>query len=258
MSIASRFHVVSAVVSMLAARSAVAQLATTASAPVPSVITSAQRVFISNAGSDSYLPVARYSGGPNRFYNELYAGIRSWGRFTLTDSPANAEVVYEARFTSPVVGKGPRGTSDFVYDPQLNLSLLDPQTRVVLWSLTEHIAPARTASGDDKNFDSAVARILTRVKGLVAGDTAGLAAAEETTSPEMLAVMRRAAHLQHSALGLIVGGAIGTFIAHPRAPDCSSVVTCSDEGHRSLHRVVTYTLSAGAIGAAIGWLWPTS
>lgn len=264
MSIAIRCFVVSVAVSALAAQSAVAQPTTAASAPVPSIISSAQRVFISNAGSDaygsqSYLGMARYSGGPNRFYNQLYAAIKTWGRFTLTDSPTNAEVVYEARFTSPVMGQGSQVTSDVVYDPQLNLTLLDPQTRVVLWSLTEHIAPARTASGDDRNFDRAVGRIVTRVKGLVAGDTAGLAIAEETSSPEMIAVARRAARLQHSALGLVLGGAIGTFIARPHAQShCDNVATCGEDGQRSLHRAVTYTLSGGAIGALVGWLIPVN
>jgi hypothetical protein len=235
-----------------------------ASAPVPSIIGSAQRVFISNAGSDSYggptsLPLDRYSGGPNRFYNQFYAAIKSWGRFRVTDSPASAEVVYETRFTSPGVGQTSEGAGNFTYDPQLNLSLLDPQTRIVLWSLTEHIAPALTASGNNRNFDSAVDRLVTRVKGLVAGDTAGLAIAQETASPQMIAVARRSAHLQHAALGLIIGGAIGTFLARTGNPGrCDTVASCSDDAHKSMHRDITYTVSAGAIGGLIGWLWPTA
>jgi hypothetical protein len=100
--------------------------------------------------------------------------------------------------------------------------------------------------------------MVTRVKGLVAGDTAGLAIAEETASPELIAVARRAAHLQHTALGMVIGGAIGTFVGRPHAPHCDNVAACSDDGHRSMHRFVTYTVSASAVGALIGWLWPTS
>lgn len=264
MSIVTRFRILPVVVSFLAARPAVAQVTTTVSAPVPSIIASAQRVFISNAGSDnygsgSYLPLGRYAGGPNRFYNQFYAAMKSWGRFTLTDSPTNAEVVYEVRFTSPVVDQTSQSTGNFIYDPQLNLNLLDPQTRVVLWSLTEHIAPARTASGDNKNFDSAVARLVTRVKGLVTGDTAGLAIAQETASPELIAVARSAARVQRTALGLVIGGAIGSFIGRPHAlAHCDNVTTCRDEGQRSMRRFVTYSVGASAIGALIGWLWPTS
>ncbi len=263
MSFATRFRIVPAVVSFLATCPALAQVTTTAAAPVPSIIASAQRVFISNAGSDSYgsvsySPPDTYTGGPNRFYNQFYAAMKSWGRFTLTDSPTDAEVVYEVRFTSPVVNQTSQGIGDFIYDPQLNLRLLEPRTRVILWSLTEHIAPARTASGANKNFDSAVARMVARVKGLLAGDTAGLAIAEETASPELIAVARRAAQLQHTALGFVIGGAIGSFIGRPHAPRCDAVVTCSDEGQKSMRRFVTYSLSASAIGALIGWLWPTS
>jgi hypothetical protein len=264
MSTATRFCIASAVVSFLAVPPAVAQVTTTASAPVPSIIGSAQRVFISNAGSDSYQAGSyfrreAYAGGPNRFYNQFYAAMKTWGRFTLTDSPANAEVVYEVRFTDPVVDQTSHGAGSYSYDPQLGLNLLDPQTRVVLWSLTEHIAPALSVSGANKNFDSAVARIVTRAKGLVAGDTAGLAVAQETASPELMVVARRAARLQHTALGLVVGGAIGTIIGHPRGPArCDTVTTCGDQGQKSMHRAVTYTVSAGALGALIGWLWPTS
>jgi hypothetical protein len=263
-SIATRVRIVPAVLSFLAAHAALAQVTTTASAPVPSIIASAQRVFISNGGSDtygseSYLPRSRYTGGPNRFYNEFYAGMKSWGHFALTDSPANAEVVYEIRFAAPVADQSSQGTHDFIYDPQLYLNVLDPQTRVVLWSLTEHIAPARTASGDNKNFESAVARMVTRVKGLVAGDTAGLAVAEDTRSPELIAVARRAAQFQHTVLGLVIGGAIGTYVGRPQGRvHCDNVATCGDDGQRSMHRQVTYTLSASAIGALVGWLWPTS
>lgn len=264
MSIASRVRIVAPVLSFLAAHAALAQVSTTASAPVPSIIASAQRVFISNAGSDSYgnenyLPRSRYTGGPNRFYNQFYAAMKDWGHFALTDSPANAEVVYEIRFTAPVADQNSGGAGNFIYDPQLNLNLLDPQTRVVLWSLTEHIAPALTANGANKNFDSAVSRMVTRVKGLVAGDTAGLAVAEETRSPELIAVARRTAHLQHTAIGMVIGGAIGTFLGRPHGPArCDNVAACGDDGQRSMHRFVTYTMSASAIGALIGWLWPTS
>lgn len=264
MSIASRVCIVSALISLLAVPPLLAQATTAASAPVPSIIASAHRVFISNAGSDgygseSYFPLGQYTGGPNRFYNQFYAAIKNWDHFTLTDSPADAEVVYETRFAMPPVDQTSRGKDGSAYDPQLKVSLLDPQTRVILWSLTENIAPAITASGDNKNFDRAVARMVTRVKGLVAGDPAGLAIADVTESPEMIAVVRRRAHLQHTALGLIAGAAIGTFIGHPRsAGRCDTVATCSDEGHKSMHRAVTYTVSAGAIGAVIGWLWPVS
>jgi hypothetical protein len=264
MSTATRFCVLSTLVSLVVAPPGVAQATRTASAPVPSIIGSAQRVFISNAGSGSYQVGGYsrregYSGGPNRFYNQFYAAMKTWDRFTLTDSPANAEVIYEVRFTDPAVDPSSNGAGKYSSDPQLQLNLLDPQTRVVLWSLTEHIAPALTSGGANKNFDSAVARMVTRVKGLVAGDTAGLAVAEETASPELMVVARRAARLQHIALGLVIGGAIGTIIGHPRGPArCDTVATCGDQGERSMHRAVTYTVSAGALGALIGWLWPTS
>ena len=263
MSIAVRFRVLPAVVSVLFARPGLSQPTATASAPVPSIIASAHRVFISNAGGDSYgtgnySPLGPSARGPNSFYNQFYTAMKGWDRFTLTDSPTDAEVVYEVRFTTPVVDKNSQDSGDFVYDPQLNLNLLEPQTRVVLWSLTEHIAPALTTSGAKRNFDAAVSHMVVRVKGLVTGDSAGLALAEQTASPELIAFGRRTAHLQHTMLGFVIGGAVGAVIGHPRAPSCDVVASCSDQGKKSAQRFVTYTFGTAAVGALIGWLWPTS
>lgn len=264
MSIGLRSRMLAAVVWFLLAGQGFAQETVAATtAPVPSIIGAARRVFISNAGGDSYgtgtySPADVSSRGPNSFYNQFYTAMKSWGRFTLTDSPTDAQVVYEVRFAAPIVDQNSHGTAEFTYDPQLNLNLLEPQTRVILWSLSEHVAPALTTSGANKNFDSAVVRMVTRVKGLVAGDSAGLAIAGQTASPELMAFARRAAHFQHTALGFIIGGAVGAIVGHPRAPNCFAVASCSDEGEKSARRFVTYTFSGGAIGAVIGWLWPTS
>lgn len=269
MSIAARLRIVPAFVSFLIflgaadATAAFAQ-ATTASAPVPSIITSAKRVFISNAGGDSYesqsnFRLSAYSGGPNRFYDQFYAAMKDWGRFTLTDSPTEAEVVYEVRFSTPVGNQSSQAIGDFSYDPQLNLNLLEPRTRVILWSITEHIAPALTRSGADKNFDSAVVRIVARVKGLVAGDAQGLTIAVQTASPELIAVSRRAAHFRHIGIGFAIGGAIGSLVGRPHLPTgCTTPGECDGQWRSSNRRFVTFSIGASAIGALIGWLWPTS
>ena len=52
-------------------------------APVPSLLLSAKKVFISNAGADSGLFPHPFSGDPDRAYNEFYANVESWGRYQL-------------------------------------------------------------------------------------------------------------------------------------------------------------------------------
>jgi hypothetical protein len=115
-------------------------------APVPPQITSARRVFVSNAGSDSYGPevyyhLTKYDGGPDRLYHSFYAALTQWGRLELVAEPARADVVYAVRFASPVVAK--RDSIDLVYDPQINVTIVDPRTQITLWSALAPVGAAR-------------------------------------------------------------------------------------------------------------------
>ena len=112
-------------------------------APFPVQITRGKTVFISNAGGDTnYL----YSGGPDRLYNQFYAAIQSWGRYQLVAGPGDADLVLAISFSNQFVGdKDPRenGSSSpsvgcSLTDPQFRLTVLDPGTRVTLWTFTEH------------------------------------------------------------------------------------------------------------------------
>lgn len=56
-------------------------------APVPPQILVAKKVFIANAGGDQMTPDdPSFSGGPDRAYNQFYAAIKSWGRFSIVGS----------------------------------------------------------------------------------------------------------------------------------------------------------------------------
>ena len=67
-------------------------------APIPAQIMVAKRVFIANGGSDQLTeddPI--FTGGPDRAYNQFYAGIKNWGRFNLVGSPSDADLLLEIR-----------------------------------------------------------------------------------------------------------------------------------------------------------------
>jgi hypothetical protein len=69
-----------------------------ASAPVPAQIAAAQKVFISNAGGESFERVIDqtvFKGGPDRPYNQFYAAMKGWGRYALVSSPDGADLVVE-------------------------------------------------------------------------------------------------------------------------------------------------------------------
>lgn len=142
-------------------------------APVPPQIAAAQKVFVSNAGGESFESVIDetvFNGGPDRPYNQFYAALKNWGRYPLVSSPADADLVFEVSWVLtdtglklPVLG-------------QLRLLVIDPRTHVTLWNFTEYVRGAMLLGNRDKNFDQAMTIIVNRLK-LLANPAAAAAGA---------------------------------------------------------------------------------
>src|SRR5229473_2529352 len=65
-----------------------------AAAPVPSQISAAKKLFIANAGDESDYFASKtgeVKGGIDRPYNQLYAAMKSWGKYQLVGAPADAD-----------------------------------------------------------------------------------------------------------------------------------------------------------------------
>jgi hypothetical protein len=132
-----------------------------APAPVPPQIGAAQKVFISNAGGDSFAMAIEqtvFNGGPDRPYNEFYAAVKRWRRYELVPTPTDADVVLEISWALtdtglklPVLG-------------QLRLVVVDPKTHVTLWNFTEYVRGAILLGNRDKYFDLAMNTIENRMK----------------------------------------------------------------------------------------------
>jgi hypothetical protein len=132
-----------------------------ATAPVPALLFSSKKAFISNAGADSGLFPHPFSGDPDRAYNKFYSDFESWGRYQLVAAPDQADLIFELQLMAP---SGPsnadksKGASDPL--PMLRLVIYDRSTHYVLWALTESIAPADRQKTHDNNFDEAVANLV--------------------------------------------------------------------------------------------------
>jgi hypothetical protein len=132
-----------------------------APAPVPAQIAAARKVFISNAGGESFETVIDqivFNGGPDRPYNQFYAAVKDWGRCEIVSSPSDADLILEISWVLsdtglrlPVLG-------------QLRLVVIDPKTHVTLWNLTEYVRGAILLGNRDKNFDQAMTTIVNRLK----------------------------------------------------------------------------------------------
>jgi hypothetical protein len=137
------------------------QSAAPPAAPVPSQIPAARKVFISNAGGESFetvFPQTVFSGGPDRPYNQCYAAMKEWGRYELVSTPAEADLVLEVSWALtdtglrlPVLG-------------QLRLIVIDPKTHITLWNFTEYVRGAMLLGNRDKNFDQTMTTIVNRMK----------------------------------------------------------------------------------------------
>jgi hypothetical protein len=132
-------------------------------APIPVQITAAQKVFIANAGGESFETVFSqtvFDGGPDRPYNQFYAAMKTWGRYEPVSSPANADMVIEVSWALsdtglklPVLG-------------QLRVVVIDPKTHVTLWNFTEYVRGAVFLGNRNKNFDHTMNTIVDRLKKL--------------------------------------------------------------------------------------------
>jgi hypothetical protein len=140
-------------------------------APLPTQIVSAKRVFIANGGGDDPgMPDPLFSGGGDRAYNQFYSAMKSSGRYELVGSPAEADLLFEIRFTvvpdrRPAGFWGSNGTAD-ADDALFRLEIREPKTTALLWAFNEHMEWALLKSNRNRNFDQALGRITADVVAL--------------------------------------------------------------------------------------------
>ena len=141
-------------------------------APVPAQILAAKKVFVVNAGADvGAYPVAPFSGAPERAYNSFYAAMKTWGHYQIVGTPSEADLLIEIRLT---VRPGVVQHGDSTYwDAQFRVVISDPKAHAMLWALTEQVENASLQGNRDKNFDQALARIMTDLERLTAPSTFG-------------------------------------------------------------------------------------
>lgn len=131
-------------------------------APLPAQLQTAKKVFISNAGGElnDWYTNEQFSGAPNRFYNRFYAAINDWGRYELVAAPAGADLIFEIHATDLYLGLR-EGI------PRFELTIYDPKTHVVLWTIAEAVDPALLKGNRNKNFDKGVDKLVSDVRELV-------------------------------------------------------------------------------------------
>jgi len=142
---------------------------TTPEGPVPSQITNAKKVFISNLGMDVSTAEVfnRLSKRePDRPYNLFYALVTNWGRYELVSAPGDADVVFEIQATLPPHDCGACAIL------QLGLTIRDAKTHFVLWNLIEPVNVVyRRGPAFEKNLIQAMNNLANDLKKLTAPPT---------------------------------------------------------------------------------------
>jgi hypothetical protein len=140
-----------------------AQTAEVPTAPLPSQIGTAKKAFISNVGV-----------GTDKTYNAFYAAIKSWGQYELVTAPADADLVLEISFStriSGVTGSKESGCSS-INESQFKLVLVDPKTRIPLWTVSETVQPFNRQKTGEKNSQDAMNKLVGDLKSLTAQSAA--------------------------------------------------------------------------------------
>ncbi len=146
-------------------------------APVPSLISTAKKVFISNAPGSS-LPA--YFGGPDRAYNEFYAAMKGWGHYELVAAPFDADLILEISLNSSLSSVGGTSTSGCIStnDTELRLVILDAKVHVPLWWLNQAVNPKisfghRPEAAVDSAFSRSTATLVDNLKKLISETAVG-------------------------------------------------------------------------------------
>lgn len=120
------------------------------SAPLPSALATAHKLFLGNAGDQENADCLRS-------YDVLYAGLQNLRRFELVTDPAQADLVLEMHYEFSFGAGINEGNNT---PRQFRLVLIDPHTHIVLWSLTERSNYAIFQKNRDKNLDQTVGTLV--------------------------------------------------------------------------------------------------
>jgi hypothetical protein len=135
-------------------------------APIPAPLLSAQKVFLANGGADPIsMNAFKKAAQVNEPYNSLYIALQNWGYWQLAASPSDADLILVVRFSAPLIAGG-------IYDPQINLTILDGKTRSPIWTLTQPVEGAFRKATWEKNYSDGTTSLVNQLKTLTAAPAA--------------------------------------------------------------------------------------
>jgi hypothetical protein len=128
-------------------------------APLPAVIASAKKIFLSNGG------------GSNLAYDAFYASMKEWGKYEIVGGPDAADLIVELGYRVDHGGTRVWSTTNAydgsthvhsaqIVDPQVTLTIFDAKTKTQLWSETDHRRLARLEKNREKETVNSAQRLV--------------------------------------------------------------------------------------------------
>jgi hypothetical protein len=144
-------------------------------APLPSTISNAKTVFLSNGGGSN----------SDLAYDAFYSEMKTWGKFEIVGTPDKANLIVEFAYRVEHAGTRVWGSSSGssntygqttnyygntqlhsaeIPDPQLILTIYDPTTMVSLWFTVDHRRLARLERNREKETINSAERLVKELK----------------------------------------------------------------------------------------------
>jgi hypothetical protein len=145
-------------------------------APLPSVVADAKKIFLANGG------------GNDLAYDAFYNEMKNWGRYTIVGAPEDADVIVELAYRVEHGGTRTWATSNGsatsygntttynggtqihtreIPDPQLVLTIYDAKSKQSVWSATDHRRLARREKNREKETINSAERLVDDLKARV-------------------------------------------------------------------------------------------
>jgi hypothetical protein len=163
-----------------------------ANAPVPAQIASSHTIFLSNLGSDANFPV-----DSTQVYNDIYQ---------LVSSPEQADLIFQLRDVSTLTTYiGNHGSTYTINNPTFQLAILDPNSKVTLWTITSPVALAGSKQTLARWLSISETNLVSRIK-VVAGQSLSPTETADLTTVPNLHYRRYALIFIGAGVGFGVGG----------------------------------------------------
>lgn len=148
--------------------------------PVPAMVASAHKIFFTNGGAAPNFPV-----DAAKTYNDVYAELQTWGYYQFVSSPQQADLIFELRSISPLTDvTGDRNGVYPYHTPAFVLTIRDPKSNAVLWTITSPVYLVGRGQKFERWFSLSERNLLSRIKALANQPLTAEETADLTTYPK--------------------------------------------------------------------------